>query len=101
MGGNWFMIWFRGNVLETKIQRPYEELFGKLWFRDRVIGKAVKAKGRAGGIISMWQVSFFQLEESIDHKNFLLLIGIVKGTNEICGFDNIYAPNDEGEMNRV
>ncbi|XP_017973373.1 PREDICTED: uncharacterized protein LOC18612971 [Theobroma cacao] len=88
-------------VQETKIQNPYDGLYEKIWLKESVQGRAVKSKGRAGGLLCIWQEGFFKVKEVISHKHYLLLIGIARGIRTKMGFGNVYASNDEEERNVV
>ncbi|EOY16579.1 Uncharacterized protein TCM_035385 [Theobroma cacao] len=84
-------------IQETKIETVSRNLFSRLWNGEEIVGKVVEADGRSGGIISLWQKNFFELEVCKMERNFLMIIGRVKGIDAKCGFINIYAPNDEGK----
>ncbi|KAJ0859518.1 putative endonuclease/exonuclease/phosphatase [Helianthus annuus] len=52
----------------------------------------VPANGRSGGIVSMWDPSVFKVHDSIKHSNFLLTMGVLKGSNKAVNIINVYAP---------
>ncbi|EOY31763.1 Uncharacterized protein TCM_038894 [Theobroma cacao] len=88
-------------IQEIKMEKIIGSLFDKLWRGDKVERKAIEAEGRSGGILSLWQKKFFELEEYKTKKKFIMLIGRVKGIDYRCGFINIYDPNDEGKRKEL
>ncbi|PWA61930.1 RNA-directed DNA polymerase, eukaryota, Reverse transcriptase zinc-binding domain protein [Artemisia annua] len=52
----------------------------------------VGSVGIAGGVVSMWDPSVFEAEESQKDVNFLLIRGRLKGSGEKINVMNVYAP---------
>ncbi|XP_076945024.1 uncharacterized protein LOC143615917 [Bidens hawaiensis] len=58
---------------------------------------SVDAEGRSGGILSVWDPSYFRKVGRIIHRRFLVTIGVIKPLGcELC-FVNVHAPNDSME----
>ncbi|KAK8716126.1 hypothetical protein V6N13_043444 [Hibiscus sabdariffa] len=55
------------------------------------------ANEASGGLISLWDSSYFKAESKIISERYILLIGAFLANNFRCGLLNIYAPNDIGE----
>ncbi|GMJ06844.1 hypothetical protein HRI_004353600 [Hibiscus trionum] len=53
--------------------------------------------GAAGGLISVWDVSFFRLKHSIIHSKYIICVGTLLNDKLEVGLINIYAPNDGSE----
>ena len=60
-------------------------------------GEFVGSDGASGGLISLWDDNFFMLEDKIMAQRYVLLVGVIKTLNFKCGFENVYAPNDDRE----
>ncbi|KAL4361216.1 hypothetical protein GQ457_04G028760 [Hibiscus cannabinus] len=79
----------------------------KPWALNRLKGRTLDecasspANGASGGLLSLWDSSFFALESQIVKERTIFLIGKLVNCNLKCGLVNIYAPNadaDRGEF---
>ncbi|XP_022019183.1 uncharacterized protein LOC110919213 [Helianthus annuus] len=52
----------------------------------------VPSVGRSGGVVSIWDPSVLKVHDSIKHSNFLLTLGVLKGSNKAINIINVYAP---------
>nr|XP_043622268.1 uncharacterized protein LOC122593876 [Erigeron canadensis] len=49
---------------------------------------------RSGGILSIWDPSFFTLTNTLKSNHFLLTSGLINGISEQCNILNLYAPQE-------
>ncbi|GMI85581.1 hypothetical protein HRI_002227400 [Hibiscus trionum] len=52
------------------------------------------ANGSSGGLITLWDPNFLQIENSISEPNFIAIYGKLTESNIMCLLINVYAPND-------
>ncbi|XP_022040898.1 uncharacterized protein LOC110943457 [Helianthus annuus] len=52
------------------------------------------AAGRSGGVVSLWDPNIFKVQDSIKHPNFLLSVGVMKGSNKAVNVINVYTPQN-------
>ncbi|XVF73335.1 hypothetical protein PTKIN_Ptkin12aG0193100 [Pterospermum kingtungense] len=84
-------------IQESKIKEVSQKLLRWLWGNCDVSYEFVLANGNAGGLITCWKNNFFKVENKIVGQRFILVIGVLQGTNFMCGLGNVYAPNDDRE----
>ena len=84
-------------IQESKLQEVNSRTLRLLSGKGSFQGEWVGSIGAAGGLISLWDEIFFNVEGKIVNQRFILLEGVVLQRNFKCGFGNIYAPNDERE----
>ncbi|XVE95789.1 hypothetical protein REPUB_Repub02eG0163900 [Reevesia pubescens] len=89
------------------------EIFEQMEEEDRAerVGQKGKEKsweyefsgstGSAGGLITIWSGDFFELHSKVISSRYILLIGLIKPLQLLCGIGNIYAPNDDGERSQL
>ncbi|KAK8674509.1 hypothetical protein V6N13_032621 [Hibiscus sabdariffa] len=53
--------------------------------------------GSSGGLLSMWDTDYFQVDEKIIMPRFIALIGCIKHKNFTCGILNVYGPTVKAE----
>ncbi|XP_076892880.1 uncharacterized protein LOC143544733 [Bidens hawaiensis] len=84
-------------IQETKKINIPGYLVSRLWGKYAFEYDSVDAEGRSGGILSVWDPSYFRKVGRIIHRRFLVTIGEIRLLGcEIC-FVNVYAPNDSRE----
>ncbi|GMJ14282.1 hypothetical protein HRI_005097400 [Hibiscus trionum] len=59
------------------------------------------SEGAAGGIITVWDDSFFRLKFSIIHSKYVACVGTLLNEKLDVAIINIYAPNDVSERRRL
>ena len=56
-----------------------------------------RSVGASGGLVSVWEDSFFELAHVVLDSRFVLLIGKITELNFDCAICNLYAPNVDGD----
>ena len=67
------------------------------WGKNVVQGEFASSVGASGGLITLWEEDFFEVESKIISQRYILLVGVLKLLKLKCEFGNIYAPNYHGE----
>ncbi|KAJ0702066.1 putative RNA-directed DNA polymerase [Helianthus annuus] len=88
-------------IQESKRSNVSQGMMSKFWRGSRFGFESVDASGLSGGLICMWDDSFFQMEETIKNRNFLLIKGRMVGCNSAVNFLNIYAPQGTAAKKEV
>ncbi|XP_057458406.1 uncharacterized protein LOC130749124 [Lotus japonicus] len=81
-------------IQETKIQRVDRRICSQLWGDSNFEWKAVQAINRGGGLVTVWNSSSFTIEECVEGRGFLGLIGTWKKSQQKCVLVNVYSPCD-------
>ncbi|XVF10646.1 hypothetical protein REPUB_Repub07fG0200300 [Reevesia pubescens] len=82
---------------ETKREEVDRRIIRSVWGSNTDCFESSSAVGAAGGLISIWKDDFFLLQSKVITQRYILLVGRIKIVNFLCGFGNIYAPNDDGD----
>ncbi|KAK1436726.1 hypothetical protein QVD17_02508 [Tagetes erecta] len=77
---------------ESKCDLVSERELRAFWGNSVLGFEFVKASGRSGGIISMWDSSIFVKSNVLKDKNYLLVSGNLNGYSQTIHIVNIYAP---------
>ncbi|GJS41994.1 RNA-directed DNA polymerase, eukaryota [Tanacetum coccineum] len=65
-----------------------------MWNNSRFNFVCKKLDGKSGGIIAIWDTSYFTLTNSLDGDGFLALVGNWQNISGPCLFIVVYAPQD-------
>ncbi|GLT98630.1 hypothetical protein SLE2022_161270 [Rubroshorea leprosula] len=79
---------------ETKLEGVEECLCKKLWYSDDFDWNMKSSVGASGGLICMWDKSFFVKLGEFTGDGYLGIKGQWGVKKDVCFFVNIYAPND-------
>ena len=60
-------------------------------------GVGVEVVGSAGGLISLWDESFFRVHSCISNSRCIIVAGEILSLKKEVAFCNVYAPNLENE----
>ncbi|XP_039068387.1 uncharacterized protein LOC120214603 [Hibiscus syriacus] len=85
-------------IQETKKDDFSDLEIGRIWFDDEFDFRFSKAVGRAGDIITVWDKSRFQLEDSFIQSRLILIRGKCTLDLSIYSLVNVYAPCDSSEQ---
>ncbi|GMI85575.1 hypothetical protein HRI_002226800 [Hibiscus trionum] len=55
------------------------------------------AEGASGGLVSLWDESFFVAETTVVNRRFIAVTGTLVSVSKQCCFINLYAPNEPGD----
>ncbi|KAD6795109.1 hypothetical protein E3N88_06005 [Mikania micrantha] len=81
-------------IQETQLVDNSKVLLNQIWGNHHLEAEHVNARGRSGGLISLWNPSIFVKLGVTKGDNFLHVFGSVAGTDEIMNVVNVYAPHD-------
>ncbi|XP_076936084.1 uncharacterized protein LOC143603041 [Bidens hawaiensis] len=84
-------------IQETKAIGLMLYVVNRFWGRSIYEFDSVDAFGRSGGILSIWDPSYFHKIGSLKHRRFLVTSGVIRPLNCVVSIINIYAPNDPAE----
>ncbi|XVF06563.1 hypothetical protein REPUB_Repub06bG0060100 [Reevesia pubescens] len=84
-------------IQESKVKEVDQRFARSLWRDSLVSFEFSSSIGSTGGLISLWNNDFFEVESKFISHRFILLIGIIKQWKFRYGFVNLYSPNDDGE----
>ncbi|KAL4304595.1 hypothetical protein GQ457_10G009920 [Hibiscus cannabinus] len=87
----------RGTVIKTKLEVFSVFEIRRLWSSSVLDYALSPSIGSAGGLLSMWDTDYFQVDEKIIRPRFIVLIGCIKHKNFTCGILNVYGPTVEAE----
>ncbi|XP_021980831.1 uncharacterized protein LOC110876981 [Helianthus annuus] len=79
-------------IQESKHVNVSRADLAKFWGNSKFGFDSVDATGLSGGLVCLWDESLFQMEESVKHRNYLLIKGRVVGCGALVCFLNVYAP---------
>ncbi|KAL4303454.1 hypothetical protein GQ457_10G003450 [Hibiscus cannabinus] len=83
---------------ETKLDSFNLRDARKLWGEDEVEFVFSPARGRSGGLISLWNKNLFTLGSFAIHQRYISLIGKWQTIDIEAEMINVYAPNDVAEQ---
>ncbi|KAJ0488356.1 putative Endonuclease/exonuclease/phosphatase superfamily [Helianthus annuus] len=63
-----------------------------LWGNRDFGWDAVSSVGQSGGLLCMWDKGIFEFSSSVKKRNFIIIKGRLKGSNELISVMNVYAP---------
>lgn len=95
---------YGGNFLcvqETKMAAANSFRVKNLWGNYRFDYVESLARGRSGGILSVWDPSAFVKSDSVTHDNFVIVKGVWSISKVECYIINVYAPQAENEKVEV
>ena len=79
---------------ETKMDQVDEKVVHYMWGSESFGYAKVDAIGSSGGIITMWDNSWFSNTSALGEEGLLAVVGSWKGKKGLVGFINVYAPQD-------
>ncbi|XP_021990944.1 uncharacterized protein LOC110887673 [Helianthus annuus] len=77
---------------ETKQEDVSNFRFENFWGSKNFGMEFVGSVGMSGGLVCLWNLGMFELENSIKRRNVLAVRGRLKGSGEVMNFINVYAP---------
>ncbi|GJS94432.1 RNA-directed DNA polymerase, eukaryota [Tanacetum coccineum] len=77
---------------ETKKDRMEENEIQYIWGSDSFGFAKVDAIGSAGGVLTIWDNSWFFDTTAMGEEGFVAVVGSWKGKDGLVGFINVYAP---------
>lgn len=80
-------------IQESKLEAVDRITLLRLWGNGEMEFACSNAIGASGGLITIWNKSFFRAENIVVHRHFILVQGSVNN-NFPCVIVNVYAPND-------
>ncbi|XP_022031307.1 uncharacterized protein LOC110932266 [Helianthus annuus] len=81
-------------IQETQVSNVDAITIGRYWGKADMEWDSVDARGRSGGLTSVWDPGLFAKKNVVKHDSFLLVSGILAGTNTKVNIINVYAPCD-------
>ncbi|XP_076891625.1 uncharacterized protein LOC143543106 [Bidens hawaiensis] len=88
-------------IQETKLGNSAFFNANRFWGRSLFDYDMVDAVGQSGGILSVWDPSFFVKTGVLKNHRFLVINEVIKSTNASLTIINVYAPNDVVERKRL
>lgn len=88
-------------IQETKKSGFKKFEISRFWGRSMFEFDYVDAVGRSGGMLSIWDSSYFHKTGSYKHRRYLVTTGVIGPLGCIINFINIYAPNDMMERREL
>ncbi|XP_021991093.1 uncharacterized protein LOC110887835 [Helianthus annuus] len=79
-------------IQETKQENMSNLNCAKLWGNQECGVEGVEASGLSGGLLCVWDKGIFEMISSVKDRNFLLVNGRIKGSQEMINIINMYAP---------
>ncbi|OMO92976.1 reverse transcriptase [Corchorus capsularis] len=80
---------------ESKLENVDDRSLNSIWGNNKFESRVAPAVGPAGGLISIWDKDFFDLNLAIVENRYIVCVGKLKLNGVQCLIGNIYAPNDE------
>ncbi|GMI83371.1 hypothetical protein HRI_002006400 [Hibiscus trionum] len=81
---------------ESKLQEVNGKIAGQLFGKHSSFNYCFSSSiGSAGGIITSWDPDFFEIENRLIDRNYIILIGKLVKENIRCCLVNVYASNDD------
>ncbi|KAJ0938354.1 putative RNA-directed DNA polymerase [Helianthus annuus] len=77
---------------ESKQCNVSRAVLAKYWGSGNYAFVAIDSNGLSGGLISMWDVSMFSVDETVENRNYLLVRGRMLGYDAPVNILNVYAP---------
>lgn len=79
-------------VQETKIESFHPKLIKSIWNDTDVSWYSSPSIGNSGGLLSLWNHSFFKMTSCRVERNWIALSGIISNLSFHCTVINIYNP---------
>ncbi|XP_022024124.1 uncharacterized protein LOC110924424 [Helianthus annuus] len=76
---------------ETQVSNVDSITIGRYWGKVEMEYESVDARGRSGGLVSAWDPGVFSKQRVVKHDSFLLISGVLAGTNTCINAVNVYA----------
>ena len=86
---------------ETKLENMEYNIVQSLWADENFEWVSIASKGKARGLITMWDKSIFKIEQSINMDCCLVVVGVWVMHDFRSVMCNIYAPNVAGERKNL
>lgn len=80
-------------VQETKLENIDKYAIQRIWGNGDMDFVRSNAIGSSGGLLTIWRKDFFQVDNVISHRSFILMHGKINNAFP-CTVVNVYAPND-------
>lgn len=80
---------------ETRLKSVNDFIVKKIWGDFNFDYAVTNARGRSGGILSVWDKNLFSKKEALCGEGFVDFMGVWSPTNAPCCIINIYAPQQE------
>ncbi|XP_022014110.1 uncharacterized protein LOC110913595 [Helianthus annuus] len=81
-------------IQEVQVSNVDPITVGRYWGKADMEWELVDARGRPGGLISVWDLGMFSKQRVVKHDSFLLTSGTLAGSNMYINIVNVYAPCD-------
>ncbi|XP_022008089.1 uncharacterized protein LOC110907409 [Helianthus annuus] len=81
-------------IQEVQVSNVDPIVVGRYWGKADMEWESVDARGRSGGLISVWDPGMFSKQSIVRHDSFLLISGSLAGSNIYINIVNVYAPCD-------
>ncbi|XP_076949348.1 uncharacterized protein LOC143621967 [Bidens hawaiensis] len=88
-------------IQETKVSEIAPWRVNRFWGRSACEFDSVDAVGRSGGIISIWDPSYFDVVSSRKNRRFLAINGVIKPLGVFITIVNVYASNNPVERKEL
>lgn len=79
-------------VQETKIENFSAKIINSIWKDSQVKWASSPSHGNSGGILSLWDSTFFQMESTSWDKHWIAISGSISSIGLNCSLINIYCP---------
>ncbi|XP_021980305.1 uncharacterized protein LOC110876438 [Helianthus annuus] len=79
-------------IQETKLTDLTKLNVVKFWGKQDFGVEGVEATGLSGGLMCIWDKRIFKVTSHVKNRNFLLVSGIIKGSQQKINIINVYAP---------
>lgn len=89
-------------IQETQLQNGVDETMVRNGWGDDNFGfEDIEATGRSGGILTIWDRSYFSVRESIKDRHFLVIYGHCCGSGIEFAIANVYAPQSISDKRKL
>ncbi|KAK8558493.1 hypothetical protein V6N13_103667 [Hibiscus sabdariffa] len=85
-------------LLETKLEEVTSRIVSRVWYTYNFEFAFSPSKGKAGGILIIWDTTCFHLRASELNPRFVLIDGVWIKEDWRCGIFGIYAPSGMAEQ---
>jgi hypothetical protein len=82
------------SLQDSKLQALDGFNLGRFWGRSKFEFEWVPSVGRSGGLISLWDPSYFSAISCTKSRSFLIIHGVLLGSGINLSISNVYGPND-------
>ncbi|GMI83661.1 hypothetical protein HRI_002035400 [Hibiscus trionum] len=84
-------------IQETKVGEISRQLLRRMGCDKGFDFSNAPREGSSGGVLSLWDVSCFEMLESRVFKRFTVLLGKFRGSSLECSLMNVYGPNTDAD----